>query len=65
MAGDPVVFARGFPPASANEFIRQMLDLLMRQNLSAVKELRMYCPCLPRQNEIIHPITKETVLCYL
>lgn len=38
-AGDPVVIARGFPPASANESIRRMLDLLMRQSLSAAKEL--------------------------
>lgn len=38
-AGDPVVTARGLPPASANEFIRRMLDLVMRPCLSAVKEL--------------------------
>lgn len=38
-AGDPVVTAQGLPPASANEFIRRMLDLVMRPCLSAVKEL--------------------------
>lgn len=38
-AGDPVVIARGLPPASANEFIRRMLDLVMRPSLSAAKEL--------------------------
>lgn len=39
-AGDPVVVAEGFPLANADEFIRQMLDLLMRWSLYAVKEMK-------------------------
>lgn len=55
-AGDPIVIARGLPPASANEFIRRMLDLLIRQSLSAAaKELNT------GSRESIVPVYGETM----